>query len=130
MRIPLIVGLLAAGMAVNSCASSGASTPSAGATAQANAPQRGNSRLITRAEIESVPLETIYEVIERLRPNMLRSRGQPIMVYMNGTQIGEISMLRGIQASSVRQVEFVSAADATTRFGTGVPGGAIVVTSR
>ncbi|HJU75328.1 MAG TPA: hypothetical protein VJ717_16415 [Gemmatimonadaceae bacterium] len=130
MRVRLITGVFAATIAVTACGSGGSSAPGSPAAAQTTAPQRGNSRLITRQEIESVPLETIYDVIERLRPNMLRSRGSPIMVYLNTTLLGEVSTLRGIQASSVRQVEFVSASDATTRFGTGVPGGAIVITSR
>lgn len=146
MRVRLIVGILAVGIVAGACASGGSSgTPAAGAAAATPAGPRGSANLITEAEIAAANVETIYEVIERLRPNMLRTRGQmgrlsgasgsdpgasssKIKVYQNGTPIGDISMLRSIQAASVKQVQYLNAADATTRFGTGVDAGAIVIT--
>jgi hypothetical protein len=103
--------------------------------------------MIPEAEIAATGLQTLYEVIERLRPSMLRTRGQVgrlsgatgsepgasnsgIKVYLNGTGVGDISMLRTIQASSVKQVQYLSSSDATTRFGTGHDAGAILVTSK
>jgi hypothetical protein len=139
----LLVAALAASAAA--CASSGSSgAPSSGAAATPPGP-RGNSNLITEAEIASTGLQSIYEVVERLRPNMLRTRGQmgrvtgasggdsgagmsTIKVYQNGSPIGDISMLRNILASSVKQVQYLSPSDATTRFGTGHDAGAILVT--
>jgi hypothetical protein len=108
---------------------------------------RGSSNLITEAEIVATGLDNLYEVVERLRPSMLRTRGQvgrisgategsagasssAIKVYLNGTQIGDTQALRQIQARSVKQVQYLSPSDATTRFGTGVDAGAIVVTSK
>lgn len=109
--------------------------------------RRGNANLITESEIAGANLETIYDVIERLRPNMLRTRGQmgrlsgaagsdpgasssKIKVFLNGTAIGDVTMLRGIQAASVKQVDFLNSSDATTRFGTGHDAGAILITSK
>lgn len=148
MTLRVIVGVLAIA-SLGACASGGSSKAPAPSSAAAapNTVRRGSANLITQAEIESAQLETIYDVIERLRPNMMRTRGQmgrvagaaegqsgagmsTIKVYLNGTGIGDISMLRGIQASSVKQVQFLSASDATTRFGTGNDAGAILVTSK
>lgn len=149
MTLRSFVTVLALGSLVT-CASGGSKPGSPPATAAANtatAARRGTSNLITQAEIEGAHLETIYDVIERLRPNMMRTRGQmgrvsgasggssgaemsTIKVYLNGTMIGDISMLRGIQAASVKQVQFFNSSDATTRFGTGHDAGAILVTSK
>jgi hypothetical protein len=145
MRV--IAGALAIGIIAAACASGGAGAPAASSTASANAPRRGNPALITQEEIEAVHLETIYDVIERLRPNMLRTHGpmsrisgatpadagasaSHINVYLNGTWIRDVSMLRSIQAASVKQVQYLNASDATTRFGTGHVGGAILITSK
>ncbi len=149
MTLRSFVGVLAIG-ALAACASGGSKPPAAApsttaAASTGTAPRRGSANLIVQAEIEGAHLETIYEVIERLRPNMMRTRGQmgrvsgaasggsgagmsTIKVYQNGTLIGDITMLRGIQASTVKQVEYLNSSDATTRFGTGNDAGAILVT--
>ena len=144
MTMGLVVGFLAI-VSLGACASGGskpAAAPSTTATASvSSSPKRGSSNLITQAEIESTSLELLYDVIERLRPSMLRARGQTsrlssgaetstIKVYHNGTLMGDLSSLRSIQSSSVKQVEFLSSSDATTRFGTGNAAGAIVITSK
>ncbi len=142
MTLRSLVGVLAIG-SLGACASGGSKAPAAApSTTAANtntASRRGSANLILQAEIEGTHLETIYEVLERLRPNMMRTRGQmgrlssgagmsTIKVYLNGTLIGDTSALRGIQASSVKQVEYLNSSDATTRFGTGNDAGAILVT--
>lgn len=143
MTLRSLVSVLAIA-SLGACASGGSKAPAAApsTTAAVNtstAPRRGSANLIVQAEIDGTHLDTIYEVIERLRPNMMRTRGQmgrlsagagmsTIKVYQNGTMIGDITMLRGIQASAVKQVEYVNSSDATTRFGTGNDAGAILVT--
>ena len=144
MTVRLVVALLAIG-SLGACASGGSkpgAAPSTTAAARVTSnTKRGSSNLITQSEIESTSLEILYDVIERLRPNMLRARGQTtrlssgaststVKVYLNDTLMGDISSLRSIQSSSVQQVEFLSSSDATTRFGTGNAAGAIVVTSK
>lgn len=147
MRVRVIVGVLALGFMVGACASGGSSSAPAAASSN-NAARRGSSTLITESEIAGATgAETIYEVIERLRPSMMRTRGQmgrvtgasggdtgagmsTIKVYLNGTAIGDVSMLRGIQAAGVKQVQYLSSSDATTRFGTGHDAGAILITSK
>jgi hypothetical protein len=101
---------------------------------------------ISRAEIEaeSSRLVTAYDIIYALRPSMLVSRdlAQPtrssavvpqarrgIAVYVDGLLFGGVESLTTIAAGAVRDVRWLSAADATTRYGTGNASGAIVVTT-
>lgn len=143
MTLRLIVGVLAIG-SLGACASGG-SKPAAGApstTAAANAaPKRGNATLITQSEIEATHLETVYDVVERLRPNWFRTRGgrsevsagaasSMLKAYLNSSPLGDVNTLRSVQAASVKEVQFLNAADATTRFGTGHDSGVILVTSK
>jgi hypothetical protein len=87
----------------------------------------------------------VYEVVRKLRPAMLASRGtlagpqsrsqlweasSGIKVYLDGFRYGGVESLATISASSVVEVRWLSAMEATTRFGTGNTAGAIVVTSR
>jgi len=147
MRVRLLVGVLILGAVAGACASGGSSGGTASSATATPAGPRGSANVITEAEIAATGLQTVYEVVERLRPNMLRTRGQmgrlsgaagtdpgasssTVKVFLNGTQMGDVSTLRNIQASSVRRVEYLSASDATTRFGTGVDAGAILVTSK
>lgn len=148
MSLRPIIGVVAFGLVAAACASGGSSSsPAAASGAASSTGRRGNANLITESEIAGANLETIYDVIERLRPNMLRTRGQVgrlsgatdtesgasssrIRVYLNGSSIGDASMLRGIQAASVKQVDYLSSSDATTRFGTGHDAGAILITSK
>ena len=100
--------------------------------------ERGSSTRIIEAEILRLAdsVNTAWEVVQRLRPQWLRSRGQvsvmsgegdrPI-VYVNNARFGEMIVLQNIEALSVREMRFVRAADATTRWGTGHPAGAIEV---
>jgi hypothetical protein len=100
---------------------------------------RGASNLLTRAEIDPVvtAVGDIRELIERLRPQWLRPRGRPSMqdqnaglpvVYVDGVRVGTPERLRGMSTGGLIQIEYISASDATTRFGTGHLGGAILVT--
>jgi hypothetical protein len=80
-----------------------------------------------------------YQIVDRLRPRWLRSRGATSLrdpragypvVYIDGLRFGALQTLREIDAQSVERMELLSSSAATTRFGTGHMGGAILVTSR
>ena len=99
---------------------------------------RANSNLITAEELASANVRDLYEAIERLRPRFLTtSRGSVSMqdptackqpfVYVDNQLMGGLQTLRDVNLASVREVRFLNAADATTRFGTGPCGGALVV---
>jgi outer membrane cobalamin receptor len=121
---PLILLFIACTLAA--CASSG------------TRPTRSGD-VITAEEIEGASVSTAYDAVARLRPAFLRGRGQssiqnpgsdlPI-VYVNGLRSGPIDYLRNIPAQDVQEIRFVSATDATTRYGTGHTGGVIEVITR
>lgn len=95
--------------------------------------------VITAAEIERISAATAYDAIQRLRPEFLRSRGrsaagvgnsQTPLVYIDAIRAGGLDTLRGIAAQDVEEIRWLSAADATTRYGPGHAGGVIEITTR
>jgi hypothetical protein len=104
-------------------------------------------RAISQQEIDTneARYTTAYELVRALRPGMLTARGATravqsaatswpaaagIKVYVDGIPFGGIASLAMISARDVRDVQWLSALDATTRFGTGNTAGAIIVTTR
>ncbi len=107
---------------------------------------RGRADLITEAEIAAAGgnLQTAFEIVQRLRPTMMRLRAGTttgssdgrsstnvssarIMVYLDNQPMGGIDALREIMTSQVREIRYLNANDATTLFGTGHQAGAIQV---
>jgi hypothetical protein len=94
--------------------------------------------VITAYEIENSGTTTALAAIQRLRPNFLvvhgqvnrRTGDQGIIVYSNGTRIGDTSALSNIPAGDVKTIEYLSGNDATQRFGAGHTHGAILVTRK
>jgi len=109
------------GLALAGCASSGTSSRPAGATANR----------IVRAELESVGQVDAFEAVNRLRPRWMSSRGgsRPVL-YVDGTRRNDISDLQSLRAFDIEEIEYMSGSDASTRFGTGHGGGAIMVSTR
>jgi hypothetical protein len=93
---------------------------------------------LTEADIESDQSLDLYSIIQRHRPQWLRVRGAvttsgpvTIAVIIDGTrQQGGVDVLRSLRGSEVQEVSFMNARDATTRYGTDMTGGAIVVVTR
>jgi hypothetical protein len=90
-------------------------------------------------EIQAAAVATAYEAVARLRPEWLRQRGRvsirdpgagALVVYLNGMRQGGASALEGIAAENVAGMEYLNGSEATTRFGTGHGGGAILVRMR
>lgn len=83
---------------------------------------------------------TAMALIRRLRPAWLRARGQDSIsnasgtypvVYIDEIRHGGLATLDQIPTAEIQSLQFFSAADATTRWGTGHPSGVInVVTGR
>ncbi|MFC1640397.1 hypothetical protein ACFL3B_06510, partial [Gemmatimonadota bacterium] len=104
---------------------------------QAGDRRSGSQMRLSHAELEETSELTLFNAIQRLRPLWLRARGSnsargqaPVIVYMDDVRVGGVSILHDIAVESVEIVSFVSASDATTRWGMGVAGGVIEVTSR
>jgi hypothetical protein len=111
----------------------------AASVATVDGPTR-HRNLITGEEVQAQEQHhTAYEVVQGLRPTWLHNRssgtmnapeaGSPV-VYMDDIRLGGLEALRRIPRSAVVSVEYYSPSDATTRFGTGHMGGAIVVRGR
>ena len=116
-------------------------TASTAASKPAKKFKKGNSSLITESEVELAAgsASNAYEVIEKVRPAMLRRRGGPsssegeqpgILVYLDDVRVGELGLLRNIPTSQIKEIRYLNATDATQRWGTGVPDGVIQVVSR
>lgn len=108
------------------------------ATASQSGERRSESRnRLSHQELVDTSELTLYDAIQRLRPLWLRTRGAvsargaaPVVVYVDNVRIGYVNNLHNIPVESVQAVSFVSASDATTRWGLGVSGGVILVISR
>jgi hypothetical protein len=100
----------------------------------------GDRNVITEEQIrEQAGTATAYDIVQRIRPHMLQRRGSTSLanpepafplVYVDGMRRGEIHELRQVPASAVLRIEYISAADATTRWGTGHTAGVIAVQTR
>ena len=128
MRVVRRCLTLLAALALAGCASTGQTAAASG----------GNRSLLTAEELRAEPgTRTLDEIIRQRRPTWLTSRGatslqggDEIVVYRDGVPTGGPATLRSISAETVESVQFLSAADATTRFGTGHSLGAILVVTR
>lgn len=104
-----------------------------------NAP---DSRVLRYEEITQAGVGgTAYDVISRLRPGFLVSRGQTTInngnaassypnIYLDGVPYGDINTLRSIDASHIGEVRLFQAWEAQTKFGVGNNGGVIAITTR
>jgi len=118
----LVVLALALAFGVSACASGGGGGGSrpAGAT---------NNRIV-KAELEPLSALDAYQAIQRLRPQWLQSRsGEPPVLYVDGARRSNLGDLQTMRSMNVEQMEYMSATDASNRYGTGHNGGAILVTS-
>ena len=126
--LALLTALLVS-VTIGGCVSTGESTRSGG----------GSANHIEFEEIQQIEASNAYQVVQRLRPGWLRSRGvmsinnpEPStpMIYVDQVRRGQVNALRQIEAGSLQELRYLNAGDATTRFGTGHAGGAILVSIR
>lgn len=127
---------LALGLALAAC---GGATRQAGETSDAKAAPRHSRTSIGADELVATNAGTALEAVERLRPEFLRPRGSSSLstgapdvpvVFLDGLRAGGFETLRTLRPTEVELIRFVSAADATTRYGTGYPGGIIEVVTK
>ena len=128
----LRVACVVATGAIVACASGGSSTGST------SGPQRSRTQ-ITAAEITATNATTLYEVVERLHPEWLSSRGPKtlggatgqidtgVQVYIDTQAAGTVEVLRQFPITSAALLKYYSAADAQTRFGLGNLNGVIQI---
>ena len=128
-RVVGLVGALTVGALVLGCASKmGPVTNMGGATT------------ITETEIDSAHASTAYDVIHKLRPQFLISRGKlsldpkvaPALprIYLDDQFYGEAAVLRGISAGMIESIRYYSAADAQYKYGHDNAAGVIAITTK
>jgi len=127
ISLPLLLTLA---VALGACA--------AGAGDGERAP-RAQQDLLTDEQIQAGSHQTAYDAVRSLRPAWLRERpgsitnpeGAEVVVYVDGARMdGGVNSLRQVRADAVERMQYMSPSDATTRFGTGHMGGAILIMSR
>jgi hypothetical protein len=124
-----VVLLLVVSLASIACASAG--------TKQARPSTRN---VITADQIKRIGATNALEAVQRLQPRMLEKQRGPssinfedqaqIVVYLDNSRLGGIETLTMVQTGNVVEIRYLSASEATTRFGTGNAAGAIVITTK
>ena len=115
------------------CSSGGGAT-----TAQPDTqsrPMRGPADLITEAEIRAGVYQNALDVVQNLRPTMLRPRGTStsqyqVVAYMDDVKLVDLNGLSTIPTERVKEIRYINSRDATTRWGTGHGSGVILVTTK
>lgn len=129
MRLGILVALLSVACATGSSKNASNEEQSG----------RHNRNVITREELAATQAQTVYDAIRQLRPSFLQphrataTSGDAIAprVYIDDTPLGEgLGVLRQMRPDDVLEIRYLSAADATQRFGTGNAGGAILVQTK
>ena len=135
-RTRILITLVSAAVIGAGCASGG-KTASTGTSANATRGTVGASRyLVTEDELVNVGDRSAYEALQQLRPSFLHSRDTqtsrnpipaPVDVFVDGGRTEGLEALKGIRASTVKEMRFYEPQDANTKFGTGHNGGVIAV---
>jgi hypothetical protein len=120
------LGILVLATAATACASTGA--PAA----------RTDRNLLTYEQIQETNKQNVYDVVESLRSNWLRSRGPTslqgpnaeVQVYLDDTRLGSVSNLRAISTAPVRYIRWFDGIAATGRWGLDHGAGVIFVSTR
>lgn len=126
----------ATALAVLTLTAACATAPKRGADGGAAAPL-GDPNVLTAAEVESrgAPTGSMYDVLQRMRPGFLRSRGLAgstadagtVHVSIDGGSLRDLTALRSLPASQVAEVRYLSAASAAQRFGTSASNGPVLL---
>lgn len=118
-----------------------ACTTTTPAPSSARAAAQGSPDYITSLEVAATPVANVYDLINRLRPQWLRTqpgsirdntRSQIIAVYLDDARIGDIASLRSISTSGVQSLRYYDAVRAGTLLhnpGSDPIAGAIVIST-
>ncbi len=88
------------------------------------------SRRVQGEELMATREYDLYEALVLCRPSFVRPRDaqkQAPALYVDGIAMVEFDAIHAISLPEVLAVEFMSGPDATTRYGTGHVGGALLV---
>jgi hypothetical protein len=99
---------------------------------------RAHPDYLTIQELDARTHDNAFDAVQALRPHWIRQRGRvslnnpragEVVIYMDGTRAGGLDFLRRLHVANVAGMQYFSASEATTRFGTGHAGGVIYVTT-
>lgn len=104
----------------------------------AEAQGRRSRNVITAEEVAKASAADAYDLLRGLRPAWFSSRGVVsgdvsaggIVVYVDGIKQSGFEDLKSLAVERIKEARFYNASDATTRFGTGHPSGAIEITTK
>lgn len=126
-----------------SAACAGARSGTAASVEDAEGGATGGVRHISWAEIDATGDNalTAWDLIQRLRPAMLRprafslrgGRGSPAVspvAYLDDVRLNDLRSLQQVWREQIYEIRYLSASEATTRWGTGHASGAILVVTR
>lgn len=99
---------------------------------------RGGSRTttLTAEQIAAANSDNLYDIVIKLRPEWLTSRGpasaldmnpNTVDIYMAGNMLGKVEVLRDIRLADVTELRYWDAAQASARYGMGHPRGVIEI---
>ena len=129
LKLPrrLMVASFALAIGLAGCASGGGGDGGGTGVSGTGGPNRINA-----AGLETVVQLDAYQAIQRLRPRWLQSRGTIFAnVFIDGSERqGGLEALKGLPVADISDIRFLSASDATTRYGTGHEGGVILIASK
>ena len=127
-RFLSLVLVLVLAPVVSACASS-SDAPFSEDAERATRATGGNSTLIVRAQLEFLSNRTAWDAVETLNRRWIRaSRGGSIAgpayarVAVDGIVRGELDVLRQLSTTNIETMRYLSATDATTKYGIGFPG--------
>ncbi len=109
--------------------------------AWSSAPAQGRRRsdVITQEEIERSNANNAYDLLRQLRPAWFRSRGVVstrdvetggLVFYVDGVRLSSVEDLEAISVDRVKEARYLKAIDATTKYGTDHPSGAVEITTK
>lgn len=125
-RARRLAALAAFGLAAaNGCASAGANTT-----------PRAQRNIVTVEELAQAGDVSLYEALQRLRPQFLRGRTAtataaeviPVTVYIGDLRMEGVEHLREVMVRTVKQVQYLEPQQANARFGGNNASGALLVT--
>ena len=118
--------------------SSSSDYPLGSDAASRSAASRGTPNLIVRAELDELASQSMMLALQKLRPRWLRpARTRALdrmpslpQIIVDQTSRREFEALNAIFINDVETLRYLSPSSATTRYGTGFPGGLIEITTR
>ncbi len=115
-------------LVVSACASSGGAASGAdGETADLT---EGSTTLIVRAQLAQYSGRTALEAVQRFNRRWLTYERARARVVFDGRSPDNLDALGRLRADDVESLRFLTATDATRKYGPGFNGGVIEVTSR